>query len=105
MEHTTEPLEDWERALLEGTPDTRPTAKVDAAHREAEARAGDGWEVAMAHTARETALMYTNPDALAHMVRRPRWDYPTDTMSGYCIQVRDNVRAVAERLGLSLYRP
>lgn len=99
-----EPLTSWERELLEGTPDTRPTTKVDAAYREAEARAGDGWEVAMAKAARETAGLYDHPDALAHMVSRPQWDYRTDTMSGYCIQVRENVHAEARKLGLTLHR-
>ena len=59
----------------------------------------------MANVAWETAIRYDTPDALAHMVRRPKWDYRTDTMSGYTNQVRQNVEAEAKRLGLSLHRP
>lgn len=98
-----EPLTDWELELLSYQP--RDLAQVSAAHEEALDAARDDWEAAMAEAGYLEALRYEDANALSEVVRRPKWDHPTDTASGYCHQVRERVRKEAKRLGLALHQP
>ncbi|WP_431889501.1 hypothetical protein [Nocardiopsis alba] len=106
-----ENLAEWEYELLYGEPEP-PLPGVAEIHEAYEAgldrqvRSGAGrWEHSMLCSARDEALRYDNPAALAEAVATgdilPK-DDECWTESGWCIRARRRIRAEAERLGLVL---